>query len=112
MTPLPLTPRDRVSPARPQMSFPPSGGRGRSRAAARRAHAWVGMPARRRDEFLTSWSRLMIASFGSVSECAEWAGVSEPCVRNWLEGFHRPCGDIVAQAALTLPDFARIIGEG
>lgn len=112
MTPLPQTPRDRVSSARTQMSCPPLGGRGRSRAAARRAHAWIGAPVRRRDEFLTRWSRLMIASFGSVGECAEWAGVSEPCVRNWLEGHHRPCGDIVAQAALTLPDFARIIGEG
>lgn len=115
MTPLPMTSRDRVSPARPQTSrinpFPPQGGRGRSASAARRAHVWAADPGQRRDEFAARWSRLMMVSFASPEACALWADQTTQAARNWIEGCNRPYGDVVTLAWLTLPDFPRIMGE-
>lgn len=115
MTLHPLTSRDRLAPARAQMSranaFAPQGGRGRSRSSARGAHVWAADPARRRDEFLRRWSRLMLASFASPEGCALWADATAQSARNWMDGSHRPCGDVVALAALTLPGFAAVMGE-
>lgn len=110
-----LTPPDRPIAGRGQMShangFPPLGGRGRSRSAARRAHVWACDPGARRDEFLRRWSRLMLASFASPEACALWADATTQTARNWMDGTHRPCGDVVALAALTLPAFGAIMGE-
>lgn len=115
MTLHPLTPHDRYRPARSQMShhnvFPPPSGRGRSRSAARRAHVWAADPCRRRDEFLRRWSRLMLASFASPEACAMWADATTQTARNWMDGTHRPCGDVVALAALTLPGFSAVMGN-
>ena len=108
----PLTPRDGLSAAHAQKSLRAAPSRGRTRAAARRAHVhhWTDCPARRRDEFLMRWSRLMLASFADAAACAEWAGVTAVCAHSWMDGHHRPCGDVVARAALTLPGFAEIMG--
>ncbi|SHL80165.1 hypothetical protein SAMN05444389_101421 [Paracoccus solventivorans] len=115
MTPLPTTLRDRGIPARAQTSrindFAPQGGRGRSRSSARRAHVWAADPGRRRDEFTQRWSRLIMVSFASPEACALWADQTTQTARNWIEGCNRPYGDVVTQAWLTLPDFARIMGE-
>lgn len=118
MTMTPIASRDGHSAARGQKSCRPAPWRavalqrGRGRAAARRAHVqhWTDCPARRRDEFLVRWSRLMIATFSSAADCADWAGVSVQCARWWIDGEHRPCGDVVARAALMLPRFAEIMG--
>ena len=113
----PLMLPDRHTAGSGQKSLRPLPGRGRTRDAARRAHVaswaphWTDCPARRRDEFLMRWSRLMLASFASAADCAAWAGVTDVCARNWMDGMHRPCGDVVARAALTLPRFAAIMGE-
>lgn len=100
-----------VTPARPR----PAATRGRSLRSIRRAHVapgWGVDPVLRRDEFLTRWSRLMIASFADAAACADWAGVTVVCARNWMDGDHRPCGDVVDLAWRTLPRCAVIMGEG
>lgn len=108
--------RDRACPARPQKSrsnvFPPAGGRGRSASSAHRAHGAAGDPALRRDAFMQRWSRLMLVSFASPEACALWANVTVQAARNWMDGFNRPYGDVVDLAVQTLPDYARIMGEG
>lgn len=111
-----LTARDRASPARATKSrynvFPPAGGRGRSASSARRAHGAAADPALRRDAFMQRWSRLMLASFASPEACALWADVTVQAARNWIDGCNRPYGDVVDLAVQTLPDYARIMGEG
>ncbi|MDQ7775280.1 MAG: hypothetical protein Q4615_04855 [Paracoccus aminovorans] len=80
-------------------------GRGRSAAAARRAHAC------RPDaqDFLRRWSLLMISSFGSREECAVHFGVTFQTACNWFDGICRPYGDAVAFAVETLPRYAEIM---
>ncbi|QIR85027.1 hypothetical protein FIU66_07290 [Paracoccus sp. AK26] len=87
---------------------PPPGGRGRSSAAMRRAHA------RRpdREDFLRRWSMLMIASFRTAEDCAEHFSVTLPCACNWREGMHRPSGDHVDFAQASLPEYERIMRGG
>ena len=92
---------------RPQMSHPNAfDGRGRSAAAARRAHASFRLD---RDQFARRWSLLMIASFGSREECAVHFGVTYQAACNWFDGICRPYGDIVAHAVETLPRYAEIM---
>lgn len=114
MTPTLLTLPATPSPGACQKSLArPRPSRGRTRADMRRAHVhhWTDCPVRRRDEFLMRWSRLMVASFADARACADWAGVTAVCAHSWMDGMHRPCGDVVARAALKLPRFAEIMGD-
>ena len=107
--PLKTAPLTRHSGMSAQMSLtPPSGGRGRSSAAMRRAH--VRRPDR--EDFLRRWSMLMIASFRTAEDCADHFGVTLPCACNWREGIHRPSGDHVDFAQASLPEYERIMRGG
>ena len=81
-------------------------GRGRSAAAARRAHANFTLD---REQFARHWSLLMIASFGSREECAVHFGVTFQTACNWFDGMCRPYGDAVAHAVETLPRYTDIM---
>ncbi len=102
---LPITSRSggRSGPPRAQMSRANAfGGRGRSVAAARRAHACRPEAA----VFQRRWSLLMIASFPSREACAVHFGVTFQTACNWFDGVCRPYGDAVAWAVETLPRYA------
>ena len=80
-------------------------GRGRSVAAARRAHACRPDAA----VFQRRWSHLMIATFPSREACAVHFGVTFQTACNWFDGLCRPYGDAVAFAVETLPRYAEIM---
>lgn len=80
---------------------------GRGRGPSRRA-AHV---APDRGDFMRAWSLLMIGSFTSREACALHFGVTFQTACNWFDGRHRPYGDAVAHAALSLPRFAEVIGQ-
>lgn len=85
----------------------PFEGRGRSRAAARRAHLHAGCPDR--SAFQARWSRLMIASFRSSEACAVHFKVTMQTAWNWREGLNCPLGHHVDHAHATLARFNEIM---
>lgn len=60
---------------------------------------------------MRAWSLLMIGSFPSREACAMHFDVTFQTACNWFVGQHRPYGDKVAHAALSLPRFAEIMGQ-
>ena len=97
--------------SRPNLSANPAAnpfdGRGRGRAAARRAHGRIGSD---REAFLRQWSLLMIASFASREACAVHFGVTFQAACNWFDGANAPYGHHVAHAVRTLPRYGEIMG--
>ncbi|MDF2140838.1 hypothetical protein [Paenirhodobacter sp. CAU 1674] len=86
-------------------------GRGRGRAAHRRAHGWLADPAIYRADFANRWRALMVHLFGSREDCAAAFGVTFQTACNWWDGSCRPSGDRVALAAITWPvEFAQFLG--
>lgn len=81
-------------------------GRGRSRDAARRAHAHHGTD---RAAFLRRWSLLMIASFASREVCAVHFGVTFQTACNWFDALNAPYGHHVDHATRTLARYAEIM---
>lgn len=81
-------------------------GRGRGRAAARRAHV---QPATDREAFLRRWSLLMIASFSSREICAVHFGVTFQTACNWFDGTNAPYGHHVDHAVQTLDRYGEIM---
>jgi len=104
-----------VQPAKAfvQKSHPnPFEGRGRGRAAHRRAHGWCVDPIQYRVAFLDHWSDLIRHLFVTREDVAAAFGVTFQTACNWWDGINRPSGDKVALAAVTWPDeFARFMGE-
>lgn len=94
-------------PARQNRGFAPDGGRARGRYAARRAHV-VGdcagvLPDPRawRAQFPAIWQCFLLDQFGRDPHAvAEALGVRLQTARNWLDGLHRPTGDVVAVVML------------
>lgn len=82
-------------------------GRGRCIASRRRAYGGTGLD---REAFMRRWSRLMMVSFATPEDCGRYFGAATRTVGYWYDGAHRPCGDQVALAALTLPRFTEIMG--
>lgn len=93
--------------SRPTSLANPFDGRGRGRAAARRAHGRIGSD---REAFLRQWSLLMIASFASREACAVHFGVTFQAACNWFDGANAPYGHHVAHAVRTLPRYGEIMG--
>ncbi|WP_406870469.1 hypothetical protein ABEB22_12655 [Thioclava sp. 'Guangxiensis'] len=90
--------------------LPSSGGRGRGRAALRRAHCWHFDPVPYRAAFAMRWSVFLREMFQSREDVAAAFGVTFGTACNWWDGLNRPYGDHVALAALAWPeDFARLM---
>ncbi len=102
-------PRPRVTlvasspaPARPSpqtrgFAAPPQGGRGRGRAAARRASG----PLAWRADFARIWQLFLLDHYGADPHAvAAEFDVRVQTARNWLQGLHKPTGDVVAWAML------------
>ncbi|MCV2877590.1 hypothetical protein OE699_01890 [Sedimentimonas flavescens] len=89
----------------------PFDGRGRGRAAHRRAHGWAVEPDAYRVAFCGRWQGLMQHLFRTREDVASAFGVTFQTACNWWDGTNRPSGDRVALAAITWPEeFARFMG--
>lgn len=58
---------------------------------------------RYRAQFPAQWAGFLCANFRSAEEVAVTFDVTYQCARNWMEGTHRPSGDKVALAAISMP---------
>lgn len=81
-------------------------GRGRGASAARRAHVHHRPD---RDQFLSRWSLLMIASFPSREACAVHFGVTFQTACNWFDALNAPYGHHVDFAQASLQRYAEIM---
>lgn len=97
----------RPVPSRPDYSFAPVGGPGRSRGAARRAHVVrddiAGLPDARawKAAFPAIWRAFLLDVWGDDPRAVAAAfGVRVQTARNWYLGQHAPSGDIVARAMM------------
>ena len=107
----------------------PFEGRGRGRAAARRAHyrvqphgasltlwnvEWIAPEDARayRADFKRRWQAFLRAEFRSTEAVAAHFGVTFQAAWNWWEGLNSPSGHTVALAAMQFPmAFAAQFGE-
>lgn len=83
-----------------------------ARERAQMSHANVFEPHRFRAKFPDQWSGFLRAHFRNAEEVAVTFDVTYQTARNWLEGSHRPSGDNVALAAVSMPRrFAAAFGD-
>ncbi|RMF02478.1 MAG: hypothetical protein D6773_08615 [Alphaproteobacteria bacterium] len=76
------------------------------------SHAKGFDPYRFRARFPDQWSQFLRQNFRNAEEVAVVFDVTYQTARNWIEGTHRPSGDKVALAAISMPRrFAAAIGE-
>lgn len=80
--------------------------------AGQKSHANLFEPHRFRAKFPDQWSGFLRAHFRNAEEVAVTFDVTYQTARNWLDGSHRPSGDKVALAAVSMPArFAAAFGK-
>lgn len=71
--------------------------------AGQKSHERVFDPYRFRAQFPDHWSGFLRAHFKNAEHVAVSFDVTYQTARNWWEGTHRPSGDKVALAAVSMP---------